>query len=181
MTIIAAFVDDADTVWMASDSRWSDGKDEYGVMANPKLSVEGRRYLVGIAGEPGVLDAVRYRMELPVLDDGRVNHHFMATVFHDAMWAAIKESQIEFDSGAVIVGVDGQLFEFFSNHQVFRVETRFSTIGSGETYARGALAALEPYALPAKDIVQAAVKTAIRFNSGCGGRVHTRSVKPFAA
>jgi hypothetical protein len=163
LTVIAGVVHNG-RVHIAGDSAGIAGY-SLTVRADTKVWASGS-YAFGFTSSFRMGQLLRYAFEPPALARGDL-HHFMVTVFVDAVrtclkdggWAR-KDSEQE-QGGDFLVGVAGHLFRVSNDYQVGESANLYDAVGCGDELALGALHAtgalgLKPrrrlaYALAAAD------------------------------
>lgn len=173
MTAIAAMADGTVT-WIGADSAGVSGYD-LTIRADEKVFTTGP-YVLGFTSSFRMGQLLRYRLEPPAPpEDGMDLMRFMVTDFTDAIreclktggWAK-KENERE-EGGVFVVGVNGRLFEVWSDYQVCARADSYAAAGSGENYILGALHATEGLGLEPEKRLLTALEAAERFSTGVAG------------
>jgi ATP-dependent protease HslVU (ClpYQ) peptidase subunit len=170
MSVIVA-LKDAGRLVFAADSQSTDGSEAaYG--GEPKIWQDGE-ILYGLCGSRRLQNTVRHCVR-PGEIVGDVTAWLVAT-YVPALKAAMaehgglsKEGDLD---GGVVLGIRGRIFRIDISCGVLEIAGDYEAIGSGGTYALGALFATagDPLARVAQ-----AVAAAIRFDIYCGGTVVVR-------
>lgn len=173
MTCVAGVVDEG-IVYMGADSAGVAGFDLV-VRADGKLFRRGD-FLIGFCGSFRIGQLLRYRLKLPVHQDGVDVHEFMATQFVDSVRECLREGGCErkrdevVSGGTFLVGYRSRLFQIESDYQVGEAAAGIDAVGCGAPAALGAMSALRDVnALRGPNLVHAALQAAERLNAGVRG------------
>lgn len=138
----------------------------------PKIFESGP-YLIGYAGNTGIGQAIVYNFDFPAV--GKTNNidRHMLQVFIPKLRSFITDNNIKLpddsdENSSFIVGVRGRVYEIdLSDFQC--VEYNQISIGSGSSYALGALHALKDYEPLEK--LSSSLDAAITYSPSCQGPV----------
>ena len=168
MTCIVGLVENG-TVYMGGDSAGVAGFD-LTVRADEKVFRNGD-YLMGFTSSFRMGQLLRYAFEPPEIKDGEEINKFMATRFVDAVRQCLKDGGYarkkdeEEIGGTFLVGYKGWLFKIQDDYQVAVSFFRFDVVGCGESYAKGALFAMNQE-YPPEQQVRLALEAAEQFSAG---------------
>jgi len=148
MTCIAG-IEHAGKVWIGGDSAGSDGS-SLTIRADEKVWVD-KGFAFGFTSSFRMGQLLRYKLtlalerhEVPV-DDAAAEIKFMSTAFIDGVRTVLKEGGYakvvngEESGGTFLVGWRGKLYQVESDFQVGRAVQGFDAVGSGGSWATGAL------------------------------------------
>lgn len=139
-----------------------------------KLTKNGE-YLIATAGDLRVLNILSYVFKPPVIPRANTNlDKFMVSTFIPALKECLEEHSVSKDGehGALlIVAVRGRVYEIGEQFEWCADTRGMYAIGSGESYALGALYALlpkKPTLEEAKSCVKQAIEIAAQLDPGTG-------------
>lgn len=181
MTVIVATRDVATgRVWMAADSMSTDAEfaaKTQNEMVNPKIIPVGDDVLVGLAGEHIYHSIVRYHKP-PAPKPGECTVVWLQLKFLPWLDKQIRKLNPNKTSAVMLVARAGDLYQVEMDN-VDAVPQSVSAIGSGGSYALGALHALANVSvLSPQDRVLAAVRAACEHDPYCGGRIDVMHTGP---
>jgi len=156
MTCIVGLVD-RNVVWLAGDSAATSGSGAQTIIGDKKVFKVGS-FIFGVCGSPKVMDAIKYRLELPQRPKDVDDRGFIGSTFADAFKTALDAGGcVEGDqfSGEVLVGYNGGLYRIQGNFQVITSSDRFAAVGSGADIALGAMHSNETLRDPKKRLFNA--------------------------
>jgi ATP-dependent protease HslVU (ClpYQ) peptidase subunit len=156
-----------DVIWMGADSAASDGEDIV-VLQNPKVFINGP-LLIGAVGSLRMTQLLQHRLEVPKPDWGSDKHimRYMTVDLVDAIRKAFGAggytvTQEDPASGGIfLAGIQGRIFRFENDLQVFERKGGYEAVGCGSPYALGALATLP--VMHAKEKVRMALAVSASF------------------
>lgn len=177
MTTIAAVQGDGWAV-IGYDSRVSIIEPAGRIYTMPKTKgklAKNGEYLMATAGDLRILNIISYVFQPPAIPRTNTNlDKFMITKFIPALKTCLEENSVSKDGehGALLmVAVRGRIYEIGSEFEWCEDTKGIYAIGSGESYALGALYASLPkmFSLEdAKRCVKQAVEIAAELDSGTG-------------
>lgn len=183
MTCIAGWVDrESGNIWMGADSAITDGWHTL-IRKTPKVFSIGNALMgeaiVGLTGFPRTAQVLRYQMVVPEHPEGMDTIEYLSFPFVDAMRKSLREScslkkfegKDEMDS-SFLFGYRGRLCQIESNFTVSEYVSCFSAIGSGESYAFGALEIMADMDMPGELKVLRALEVAAKHSIGVCGPFH---------
>ena len=163
MTTIAA-VQHREGFVIAADSQVTDNDRPF-IHSDVKKITKIGDYVLAGAGISRFCDVIMYGWNPPKYD-GSDKYTFMVSKFipemkkaHDECGYVLKEE----DSFQFLVGIRNSLFQINYDYSVFKTDTGFYGIGSGGSYAVGALAI--------GATLREAVKVSIKFDINSGGKI----------
>ena len=151
--LVVALRDGAD-VWFGFDSVYTTDRKQYHINY-----LKGDNFILAVAGSPLILDIIK-----PLFIYPEVNRDVLLQ-FIPVLQERVGD---KYGSYSILVGGVGGLLFKIENYNVF--ETSMDAIGDGWKYALGALHI--PNDNP-KLRVEQSIRTAIKFEPKCGGRVET--------
>ena len=181
MTAVAGLVHDGE-VWIGADSAGVSGS-SLAVRADHKAFRNGP-YVFGFTTSFRMGQLLRYRLDPPVPGWGEDLHGFMCTAFADAVRDCLKaggwaEKDKDREAGGnFLAGVNGRLFEVFSDYQVAEREDPFTATGCGEDFLLGSLHTTEGLGWPPEKRLLAALEAAERYSTGVQGPFRIVSAGP---
>lgn len=146
MTCIAAIAHEG-CVFMAADSAGVGGL-RLDVRRDRKIYTLGA-FILGFTTSFRFAQIVGYALVPPAHPEGMDCHRYMATLFVDALRAALKsggwaETKDGRETGGTfIVGYRGAIFTIYDDYQVAEDACDFAAVGSGGDVARGAMHATQ--------------------------------------
>ncbi len=162
-------------VYLGGDSRATRGWDEVHSLALPKV-IRWGDFLIGSCGDYRKLQLVQYSLQPSNQRIEQSDLHYIVTGFAEEARKVFKEqglSEIENNkesaSGAFLVGYRGELYFVGADFAVGVERDSFDAIGSGASYALGALSVLEDVDLSPKKKIKLALQAATRFSNGVDG------------
>ncbi len=180
MTCIVG-VTDGTTVTIGGDSAGVAGYD-LSVRADRKVWARDG-WVFGFTSSFRMGQLLRYKLTPPGQVEDQDLEAYMVTSFVDAVRQVLKdggyakvESNVE-RGGTFLVGRRGRLFVIDSDYQVAESVRPFEAVGCGESYALGALHALQPNAGDGERRVRQALTAAEAFSAGVRGPFHVVSTR----
>lgn len=167
MTAIAGIVQDG-VVYIAGDSAGVSGT-SLTVRADPKVFRRGG-WVFGFTSSFRMGQLIRYKMKLPEVHGDNMRM-LMCTEFVDALrtclgdggWAS-KENERE-SGGNFLAGVNGRLFEIYSDFQVAERIIPFTATGCGQDLMLGSLHATQDSGMHPEMRLQKALEAAAAFSA----------------
>lgn len=169
MTTIIA-VQNSNHVIMGSDSQVTSGY-EKSSLPQGKIFSNGD-YTFGAAGRFRLLQMLQH-MDLPSPDGGSLER-FMAVDLVPHIERAAKEQSAGFHESAILVAINGSVFEISGDGSVLQSGDGVYSIGSGSTYAKGSLSAVDGE--PNVNDVRKALEAAARRDVGTSGPFFIRKI-----
>lgn len=172
MTAVAGLVHDGE-VWIGADSAGVSGQ-SLAIRADRKAFRNGP-YVLGFTTSFRMGQLLRYKLDPPLPEPGADLEAFMCTTFADSVRECLKaggwaEKDKERESGGnFLVGVNGRLFEVYSDYQMAEREDPFAATGCGEDFLLGSLHTTERLGWPPEKRLLAALETAERYSTGVQG------------
>jgi len=170
MSVVVGFVGE-NGVYLAADGQATDGWQRIEMVA-PKV-FRCPPLVIGCVGTMRLVQILSTFLTLPK-SDSHDPLDFLVRYFVPAVQEILKEHgylQDDKIAGECLIVAGNRLFRLSDDFQVVEREGGYDAIGSGAEYALGAIEALKDHDLPADSVVSAAVKVAMAFHVGCGGRV----------
>ena len=170
MTCIAAWIE-GKTIWMAGDSAGVGGGYRMQIRSDPKVFILGS-YVMGYTSSFRMGQLLRYSFKVPDCPTDMDLDRFMRTDFINAVRKCLskggyREKKDEVESGGFfLVGVKGRLFEVCDDFQVASVPEPFMATGCGESFALGALAAMQKIKMHPKQRLIKSLEIAERYSAG---------------
>lgn len=171
MTCIIGLAQD-DTLYMGADSAATGGW-EITTQRQPKIFRAGD-LLIGVSGYPRMLQILKYRFAPPAHTPEKDDMHYMAVDFVDAARQAFKdagyaqkENEQERTDSLVLIGYRGHFYTLERNYQIIDSVRDYATIGSGDSYALGALHAT--VGLGPLDRIRLALEAAAEYSTSVRG------------
>jgi hypothetical protein len=179
MTAVAGLIADG-AVWIAADSAGVSGQ-SLSIRADHKAFRNGP-YVFGFTTSFRMGQLLQYRLQVTGPDPDDDLHAFMCTNFADAVRDCLKaggwaEKDKDREAGGnFLVGVNGRLFEVYSDYQVAEREDPFAATGCGESFLLGSLHTSAALDWPPEKRLIAALEAAERFSTGVQGPFRVVSV-----
>jgi len=174
MTIIVGYKHEGN-VYIGGDSLGISGYDTSNRIDEKVFVTHGIAY--GFTSSYRMGQILRYHSIKIVHEDRKVDLPAYIVRHLVPMWRKIMEKHGflyagggQEESGSFLVGIDGRLFQIDSDFQVAENRLNYDAIGCGFAYALGYLFS-DPDDTP-KKVVTKAVKAAIEFSAGCGGKIN---------
>lgn len=137
-------VQEAGCCWMAADSQTTD-RDRAFISHRQNKIVERGEYLIGVAGDGAACDIAQFMWRPPAPIQPDLYLHMVSTAIPSLKKALVSNgyatSKDEDATLEMLIAVDGQLFHIASDFTVLMRNDGIYGIGSGSSYAIGALAA----------------------------------------
>lgn len=177
MTCIVAIEHDG-KVYMGGDSASVGGWD-LSIITHPKV-FRVDDFLIGYTSSFRMGQLLEYNLDVPKNCDGDDETKYMITKFIPAVreclkmggYAKVDNNQEE--GGSFLVGYRGKVYLVADDFQMTHHAHKFDAVGCGESYAKGALAAMEIND-PKKAILKA-LKIAGDFSAGVRGPYYVQSL-----
>jgi hypothetical protein len=173
MTAIVGLVDADGTVYMGGDSAGTSNTGDQSVLLNQKIfqPEHGPWFLFGCCGEFRAGQVLQWTFRPPRPPGPDVNMDaFMVTKFVDSVKKCFEKAGLIRQDGngndighCFLVGYQGRVFKVEENFQVLSDRKNYTAVGSGESFALGALYATEGLA-PA-DRVTLALQAAAHYHA----------------
>lgn len=176
MSVVVGLVGE-DGIYLGADGQATDGWQRIEMVA-PKV-FRCPPLVIGCVGTMRLIQILSTFLVLPK-SDGHDPLDFLVRHFVPAVQGILREHdclQVKDGSAEIagececLIAAGNGLFRLSTDFQVIEREGGYDAIGSGAEYALGALEALRSHDLPGSSVVEAAVKAAIAFHMGCGGRI----------
>jgi ATP-dependent protease HslVU (ClpYQ) peptidase subunit len=168
MTCIVGVIE-KETVTIGGDSAGVRGLDVW-VRKDPKVFKVGA-FVIGCTTSFRMTQLIRFSFAPPEVPEGEDVFKYMCTAFVDALRTCFKNggfmtvsNSVE-SGGAFLVGYKNRLFSVESDFQVTESFDGFEAVGCGESFALGALCAMDS-GTPAADRVQKALEIAAYRSGG---------------
>lgn len=144
-------------VWIGADSAVSDGWEIRTLNENKVFKVG--ELLFGFAGSPRIMQIIQYHLALSQSNAYHDDRTFLVRVLVEDMRAILETYGIDKDSydlgkSSCIVGYRGEIYTIYSDFQLHSVNDNLLAIGSGSSYALGAMHVLKELE-PKKRILKA--------------------------
>ena len=115
---------------------------------------------------------LRYSFTIPEHDPKKDDFDYLCTDFIDALiksfkskgYARVKDSEV--NGGTFLLGYKGNLYQIEDDFQVGTVRYKYNACGCGESYALGALMALEKENIEPQKRIEIALSAAEHFSAG---------------
>ena len=165
-------------VWMGGDSAITSGWNIQ-LTANPKIFKLGY-FVIGYTSSFRMGQLLQYDLEIPENTEDNDDIRYLVTKFIPAVRDCLKNggyTQIENnreEGGFFLVGYRGKAYKIADDFQITRMANGFVAVGSGESYALGALAAMK-IDDPEK-AVRLALEVAETFSNGVHSPFHVISI-----
>lgn len=161
-------------LYMGADSVAVSGWDVT-TQRQPKIFRTGD-FLIGVSGYPRLRQILQYRFTPPVHTPDRDDLHYMSVDFVDAMREASKDagyarkdSEQERVDSFTLVGYRERFYVVEMNYQVVDFASPYAVIGSGESYALGALYATQNAGFDPLERVRLALRAAEEYSATVRG------------
>lgn len=158
MTLIIGIIKN-DKVYLGADSAGVGGLDVT-VRKDPKVFKNGN-FLIGCTSSFRMIQLLRFSLNPPKRHPDKDVYEYMCTDFINAVRNCFKDggynalnSNVE-SGGVFIVGYEKRLFKIESDYQVGESFELFSAVGCGDSYALGALMAIDENIDPIERIKKA--------------------------
>lgn len=168
MTCIVGIVENG-KVWMGADSA---GVSSDCVQINKETKVfRKEEFIIGCTTSFRMIQLIKYRFKPPTHKRDVDVMEYMATSFIDTLRQCFQsggflhEDKGVISGGSFLVGYKGRLFSIQSDFQVFESADEFDACGSGESYALGALCAMD-WTLPAEVRLKNSLVAACHLSTG---------------
>lgn len=107
--------------------------------------------LFGFAGSPRIAQIIKYHLQMGMKNEYKDDLTFMVKVLIENMRETLAvhgydEKKMDIDGSSCIVGYNGKLYTIYSDYQVYTVADGLLSIGSGSSYALGAMHVLQDLA-----------------------------------
>lgn len=129
-------------------------------------------FLIGMAGTVRFADLVFYGFDIPADTEGKYDTRYMVRTFMPALHTLVKDNGMmgkyedkDDTAGWMLIGVNGQLYAVDGLLALHLPKAGYTSIGSGSSYALGAMAALTD--MPPKERVERALTIAAQFCRAC--------------
>lgn len=181
MTCIVAIVQDG-KVWMGADSAASNSSWHLRTRNDQKLFRKGEM-LFGFTSSYRMGQLLRYCFSPPPFEGQRDPMEYLCgpfidellKCFEDKKYAAIKDNVAR--GGCFLVGWRGQIYRIEEDFQVAQAADPFDSVGCGDVYALGALAAIEDAKMSARKKLIRALEVAERYSAGVRRPFHVLSMQ----
>lgn len=170
MTCVIGLVTDGHVIMgadSASVSGWTVRKTRL-----PKVFSHQGVFVIGYTTSFRMGQILRWHLEVPLQEPEQSDLEYMVTVFVKAVRSVLKEhgfakldDNVE-TGGEFLVGYRGCLYEVCSDFQVNEHADGFDAVGCGESFALGAMKALDGVGLSPQLRVMRALEVAAHFSGG---------------
>lgn len=148
MTCIVGYID-KDYIYMGADSLGTKGQLKT-IRKDDKL-FKKENMLIGLTGTFRMFQLIKWKLEIPEHPKNMSTERYMCTLFIDSVIKCFKDNEfIEREDcriygGTFIVGYKNNLFKIGSDFQIGLENDSYTSVGSGEELALGAMDALMIY------------------------------------
>jgi len=171
MTCIVATVENG-KVYMGGDSLVSSGG--YSRIKREKKVYRVDEFLIGSAGSIRGSNLLRFSLNIPK-NTGKDNFKYMVTVvvpiirdlFKDEGYSKV-DNNVEGINAQLLIGYRGVVYNLYGDFQVDIYAEDFTAVGSGKTYAVGAMEALNKTTLSPKEKIISALEIVGKYNTFVG-------------
>jgi ATP-dependent protease HslVU (ClpYQ) peptidase subunit len=164
---------------MGCDSAIS-SETETQVLSNSKIIKKGEM-LIGVTGSMRGLQLLEYSWIFPEqpkeMSDTEYIYSYITTsikeVFFEHQYCVTLNAQ-ENQEDQFLIGYKGKLYLLDTNYQIFELDSKYVSIGSGSSFSYGSLKTQEDIGLLGKDSemnITRAINTAIEFSIGVKGPI----------
>lgn len=177
MTIVAAYKG-PDGIYLGGDSLASDSSDSIYTSEPKVFSFKG--FCIGYAGSFRFGQILGHCFLPPEHDPSLDDSTYMFVVWIEALRDTLSnfghlKCEDGVDSiaseGAAIVVYRDSIYYVQEDLSLLKSASPYAAIGSGMSYALGAMNALEDSKLPGEDILRKSIEIAIKFSPRCGGDI----------
>jgi len=166
VSTIAGVVGNGEVI-LAADTQTTDDNGQ--TAHNARKLFERGQLVIGVAGD------YKAAVTLPFMAAHKLKYEskparFMSLTFPRLVSEFQDEYELVFGEFELLIGTKGMLFHYSSDNESVSPAWPYHAIGSGGSYALGALAATEPRAA-ARGRLREAVEIATRYDSQSGGEV----------
>lgn len=140
MTTIVG-VQEADRCIIGADSQTTSGDRPYTSKHTPKITIIGE-YMIAAAGQGLATDVLMHHWKPPSMRTSATEYLHMVRDVVPSIRAAFNKHEVTFtgdESFQALIAMHGQLFEIASDYTVLVRDDGYYAIGSGASYALGAL------------------------------------------
>lgn len=177
MTIIIAYKE-KDKIWMGADSQCTDGGTAIHLKTEKivKKKIENIDIIYGVAGYIRVNNILKYNFNEPQFDENcQTLDDYMYKTWLKSFRKTITKNGFKdtsegidnFNDSILLVGIQGRIFRVDSNYQMYEINEDYTCIGSGSSYARGALYVTKCMEIPIDTKVGLALEAACHYNIYC--------------
>lgn len=148
MTCIVGFIDDNKDVYMGADSAGTSDNGRITSRKDKKIFLKDD-FVIGFTTSFRMGQLLQYKLEIPKQKENQDTFEYMVTDFVEAVREKLKDGGFaskekdKEEGGVFLVGYRGRLFTIFSDYQVAESIVPYASVGSGSSYALGALYALQ--------------------------------------
>jgi 20S proteasome alpha/beta subunit len=166
-----------DRVFVGADSMGSSDY-EYDIRSDPKVFRKGRSFLIGFCGSFRVGQLVQCGFTPPRRTAKQTDFEYMVS-FSSALKRFLHSEDASFEESSLIVAYRGKLYCVFEDFQVSARSGKYDAIGSGSSWAKGAVGALLKHSseMDAEAVVRAALEEAELHSTTTRGPFTILSVK----
>ena len=190
MTCVVGMLSDG-VVYMGADSAGVNSRFDRTVRKDSKVFFNGD-FLIGCTSSFRMIQLLRYKLNLPKYrPEEKDLFEYMVTDFIEEVRKCLKNGGYatndkgEESGGNFLVGINGRLFEIYSDYQVSESEFHCSAVGCGYAYALGAFHAADSCVTNKSpdELITIALQAATKFSAGVCEPftiLHTKKPKPDA-
>jgi ATP-dependent protease HslVU (ClpYQ) peptidase subunit len=180
MTIIVAIKDDKKII-MGADSI---GVSHYDKVERVDTKIfKKNNFLIGFTSSYRMGQILNYIWTPPEHPKDMPNMEYMVSTvvtsiidtFEKEKYAKVNNNRIE--GGTFLIGYKNSIYKIDSDFQVAETMDNYDACGCGESYALGTFYATELMELKPRERVNLALKSAIKFSSGCGGHTNVLEMR----
>ena len=172
MTCIVGLVED-DVIYMGGDSAGVAGWD-LRIRVDKKVFVKNDM-VFGFTSSFRMGQIIQYNFNIPEHSQGKETMEYLCGDFIDALTKCFKEKGFakieseEVQGGIFLLGYNGGLYKIEEDFQVGIIQEKYNACGCGESYAIGALKALEHIEMKPVQRVETALSIAADYSAGVRG------------
>ena len=175
MTCIVGMIDKNKNIFMGADSAGSNGYDIRTRM-DKKVFINGDM-IFGFTSSFRMGQLLRYSLKIPKHPSQKDDYSYLCTDFINAVikcleknkYAHLKDNVIQ--GGKFIVGYKENLYTIEGNFQIGQINIDYTSCGSGEDYATGALYTIaDNKQIPTETKIKRALEAAQEFSAGVRGQ-----------
>jgi ATP-dependent protease HslVU (ClpYQ) peptidase subunit len=168
-----------DKIYIGADSAAVDGLDVCTVK-DEKVFALGDKMLIGFAGSFRVGQVVRYSLKIPAQKPGKSDHEYMCIDFIKALQKTLDDHGLETKGEKemdciMLIAYKGEVYEIDSDFRVGIHSEVYNSVGSGRSFALGAMDAIIDQKTPPDKKIQKALLAAAKYNAGVSAPFLIRS------
>lgn len=170
MTCVVGIADGT-KVWLGADSCAANDMKSF-ERADRKLFKLRKDFLIGYTTSFRMGQILEYRFQPPLHDQTRKDFEYLATVFIDEVRKCLstygwswKKDEHEI-GGNFLIGYRGEIYEVEADFHIASYPTRLAAVGAGESFALGALDAIERHRFKLTPVqrIRTALQAAARYS-----------------